>query len=293
MTLLVVHAGDYKTGTTSVQATLEACADPIVETPRGRLIYPRAGRRGGGPHHNLAWKLLGSAMAREDAGGWPELAEEAAAAEADIIVISTETFESVSPSILSDEIGRRLGGLYDDLKVISYIRPHGERLLSAYSQKVKTGQEGAGLGPFARAAIGRNAFFFSERLKAWRAAFGDAFIARPYVRSALRDQDVVADFLHETLGMTPADLGVDEPVSVNESPSLEVVLTLRDLVAALGCADNRLDALWHENNVLRPIRNRPPLQATSKTRLWDWLCMPRSRLPGCFPTACVSPWSAG
>ena len=254
MTRLVLHVGDYKTGTSAVQRAVVNCASPLAETPKGALLYPVSGRGDQKVHHSLAWELLDSPMYAPRQGGWAELGEEIREVRPDIALVSTESLESVPPGAIAAALERRLADSFDGLQVVAYVRPHAERILSAYSQKVKTGQVAEALPAFVRRAIADDQFRYAPRLAAWRDAFGDAFTARPYIRDRLTDRDIVADFLHLTLDMTPADIGADTIIAVNDSPSLEAVLAMRKLVAALGCAKNRQEALWHEHNVLRPIR---------------------------------------
>lgn len=90
--MLFIHTGLHKTGSTALQ---ECLALHERELAALGVLYPRAGRPGGGSgHHNLAWELMRDRRYRGAYGTIDEAAAEIAAHPGPA-VLSSEDFESL------------------------------------------------------------------------------------------------------------------------------------------------------------------------------------------------------
>lgn len=155
-------------------------------------------------------------------GGWREAKLEADEVHSNTIIISSEAFEGRSAERVSKVLTENFGDY--ELTVIQYVRPHLSRLLSAYSQKVKTGQINLTLEEFVEHAMNKGLFMYAPRIKEWNNHFSDArFVVRPFVKKHLQDGDVVADFCVNGLGTEPDFLTKYSQASANKSPSLELL----------------------------------------------------------------------
>lgn len=203
---LVFHLGDRKTGSTSIQKTLN---DGLWAAPDRSLYYTAQGHNG-----PLAQALasMGNADAvmrrfkglsqRLDAASDTDVAP-------DVAVVSSETFEDVSPKALKMALEAYLPDYLDHVRLIAYVRPHAGRLLSGYSEQIKRGQSLARLEEFFAEGVALERFAVFERFASWRAVFGDAFTLRPMIRSQLHNGCVVQDFLSYALNSTDFTLSWD------------------------------------------------------------------------------------
>lgn len=219
---LIIHIGDHKTGTTSIQ---DAFATKRVTLPGRSILYP------GLLDHNYLGeqaKLLAAGKPLPNSRpGMPNLeriAEQMAKNRVDTCLLSAEAFEGIPPQALRNVIDQLFLPRFPDLKlrVIGYIRPHAGRILSTYSEQTKIGWfQGDPAGMFQRTLKSRR-FFYAPRLRNWQAIFGDQLTLRPMVRSALRNGSVVDDFV-----ATAFD---DQPFEIAPAPSSNESLNLQDLM---------------------------------------------------------------
>lgn len=223
MTELVLHIGDYKTGSTSIQQALgrfEASGD----AEREGLLYCRTARKGRSSHNNLAWQAMQSSHFVATNGTWQEVAEEIREKRPRQAVLSSEVFESAAPDALKPLLDQHLGALLEKLRIIVYVRPHFSRILSGYAQKVKSGQFVGTLDEFVDKSGRGRRFAFAERLERWSGVFGrDRLVVRPFVRDLLVGKDVLCDFSVHGLGRAPELLNGYASGESNVSPSVEVL----------------------------------------------------------------------
>lgn len=199
---LILHVGDCKTGSTIVQ-TMLARGDCRPEALR--LFSP-----GSGNHGALA-RSLGDRKALYPAR-WNGIARRLAEADWDVAVLSSELFEFIKPSKVAEAVETHLAPLADEFRVVAYVRPHVGRVLSQCAENLKLGHDTGTLEEFVERFLDRGRLDFSGRLAGWRAAFGDAFVMRPFVRSRLAQEDIRHDFLSFVLAGAPyslADSGQD------------------------------------------------------------------------------------
>jgi len=222
-TQLVLHIGEPKTGSTSIQNVLYdgtwACATHSIDYPRGMNGYQLVNVLKPGTPKEAANRKF------RQFASWLENSQ------ADYAVISCENFAHLDPAIVHDAVKRHFPAHYPTMRVLGYIRPHVPLFLSAYAQRIKVGTLIGSLDRFYKIQLNHGLLRFHERFSKWRDLFGDRFHLRAMDRSALRDGDVVADFLGFVLGDAPFDM--TGPTVTNTSISTAGLAGLRLLQAGL------------------------------------------------------------
>lgn len=190
---LVIHLGDRKTGSTSIQKTL---TDGLWTSGSRSLYYTANGHNG-----PLAHALATGANADNIQQRFTNLGRRIArhAAKADVAVVSSEGFEDVSPKTLKMALEAYLPEYAGTVRLIAYVRPHGARVLSGYSEQIKRGQSVGSLEAYFNDGMALGRFEAFPRLSEWREVFGDAFTLRPMIRVGLYQNCVVQDFLRYAL----------------------------------------------------------------------------------------------
>lgn len=219
---LVFHLGDRKTGSTSIQ---KALATKAWDCPTVALHYPATAT-----HIPLAKSLTEPAQMPKRDERFRRLVRQIERAEADVAVISAEHFESVPPPVLKEAIATYLPAYKDAVRLIAYVRPHADRVVSSYTQQIKMGLFADDLDAFHRRTKKNRRFYYADRFAAWRAHFGDRFTLRPMIRDRLAGGSVVQDFFDYVLDGAPFTL--TEKAS-NESLCLEDLALLRELHLAV------------------------------------------------------------
>lgn len=229
MTRLLIHLGDRKTGSTSIQRTL---ADRLWRAgdDAPRLAYPA--RLHNGP---LAQSLANFQDTDKQAARFENLARRLGRlrGDADLAILSSETFEDVSPVALKRAIDTWLPDWRDGLRLVAYARPHGARFLSAYAEQVKRGQTWASPEEFFAEGVLLERFTMAERFSTWRKVFGEAFELRPAVDKCLVGGSVVDDFLTCALG---CPVEVTWAARSNPSPDAAALAALRIIHGARDAA---------------------------------------------------------
>ncbi|GGD40126.1 hypothetical protein [Sinisalibacter lacisalsi] len=212
---LVIHIGDCKTGTTSIQTTL-ALGQFVAD---GRdLVYPTRFN-----HIPFAKKVAKGPS--EALGEARQLARAFHKSDAAIGVISAEHFEYAGPSHLAALFDGPFKPWRDRVRVISYIRPHAERFLSSFAERSKKGGFGENMERLAENLLNQELLFYAPRVAKWQAAFGEHYTVRPFIRDLLEDGDVVRDFFSFVFGETPVSFR--NRTAQNESLSLEDLVLMR------------------------------------------------------------------
>lgn len=218
---LILHIGHHKTGSTSLQLALRAAYNDGELNGR-HFHYCRAGRGSTMANHLLAKLVNKPDMGVGSKGGWKEAALEAEEVGSDVFIISSEAFEGVSSVKLSNLLREYFPGY--DLSIVQYVRPHLSRMLSAYTQKVKTGQITMSFEKFIEFAMKKRLFIYLPRLAELRESFPNAeFIVRPFVRDHLHSKDVVSDFCVAALKSDSDYLSQYTSKEANLSPSQELL----------------------------------------------------------------------
>lgn len=225
---LVIHLGDRKTGSTAIQDALVAKA---IQSPDARIFYPT-----GNNHIPLAKTLSVKALASQRDQRFGKLAKRIHRSDADIAVISAEHFESVDPVALQEALKEFFPDLLGRVRLLAYVRPHADRLVSNYAEAVKLGHFNGDLAAYHTMRLDKKPLNYTPRFTRWRDTFGSIFTLRPFVRSALVNGDIVADFAEFLLGDTPHQLAAS-PQS-NPSMSLEDLAMMRLLQSRIAALPN-------------------------------------------------------
>lgn len=221
---LVFHIGDRKTGSTSIQAALRAGA---IRGSR-KISYPTTGVH----HISLVKAILAPHDRQTLTRRFATLRAMIEASDAEIEVISGETFEDLSDgAMLRDALEEFPPEHLPRVRVIAYVRPHGDRLVSSWAEQSKLGDFSGTLEEFFEKTRKRERFVCHDRFMSWRRAFGARFELRPMIRDRLFRRDVVQDFARFVLG--EEDFEILGEVAANESLSLEDLAVLRLLHEAL------------------------------------------------------------
>ena len=185
---LVFHLGDRKAGSTSIQDTLR------LKNWIGSV--PSLGFRPKMMHYAyVAAATVDGGMNPKRRESLVELANQLANSPEDIGVISSESFEGSNPALLRDLLENFLPGFAKNARFIAYVRPHADRLLSSYSERVKVGGFSGSISEHVDVAVKKKELHYLPRFQRWRQVFGDRFELRPMIRAQLHENCVVRDFL--------------------------------------------------------------------------------------------------
>lgn len=215
---LVLHIGDYKTGSTAIQ-TMLAQGDC---QPEGLRLFTYGAT---GNHSGLARSL--NARKALYPGRWQVAERKLAEADWDVAVLSSELFEQSAPMDVATAIQTHFPQYWEDLTVIAYIRPHFSRMLSQCAENLKLGYETGGFDSFLDRFRRVDRLRYFQRMERWRKAFGPRLIVRPFLRDRLAGGDVRRDFLDQALRGVPyrlSDRGPDDNASL---PLAELALMRR------------------------------------------------------------------
>lgn len=263
---LIIHIGDHKTGSTSIQL---AFAKQLVELPGKTVMYPaKLAMNAWGPRcvdYAQTADPDAQAAARRRL---QQLAARIAKKDTDFVLISAEAFERVPAHSLRQVVDEIFAPVVDEIRIIAYVRPHAARLTSSYAERIKVGTRDAvtsGLEAFVAQRQRAEEFQYLPRFTAWAEQFGDAFTLRPMIKRALHNGSVVEDFLHHAFGGLPYQLTPDS--QANESLCLEDLMRLKVVQGhMLDRLDRplRLKLGWE---MARIISHQPRPQKRSKLQL--------------------------
>jgi hypothetical protein len=229
---LVVHIGDIKTGSTSIQTALAA-----------RMI-PQTGQSLHYPCDTLNHNFLEPLFRTHPTVDSPQIKKIRKSmkknASADVCVISAERFSTLTPHVMERTLSNCFGDMVSAISILHYIRPHFGRAVSAYAEQVKIGASKLSLSEFLDKAIKEKRFHSATRIRKWREVFGPAYSVRVMSKNTMINQDVVADFFSAVLGKLPP--GWSSPSQVNASLCAEGTEYVKALQSQL---DGRLAALRH------------------------------------------------
>lgn len=215
---LVLHVGDCKTGSTSIQAALNqrlwTGAVPDVHFPRQ------------GTHNDLAAPFFKRRVKAQKTKRMAALARDLRAATAPLAVVSAEHFEFADPAAVAEAFQRHLPQLQDRIRVIAYVRPHADRLVSSFAQHLKQrAVTETRMDDLLDRYVKTGRLHYAPRFSRWKTAFGDRFTLRPMVADTLYQGDVVADFFQYLFH------GAD--VRLRPGTDANVGLSLQDLALIL------------------------------------------------------------
>ncbi|MEX0301542.1 MAG: hypothetical protein AB3N24_03885 [Leisingera sp.] len=232
---VIVHLGDTKTGSTSIQRAL---VQKAYEVPGSSILYPT------GNHHIAMAKTLTQARRFKDRERrFRRVGEALRSSDADYGIVSAEHFQSVDPEVFAEAISAYWPGLQDRMRLVAYVRPHPDKLLSAFAERVKLGNALGSFENFTKTLSKNKAIDYLPRFSKWRQVFGDRFELRPFVRKELFREDAVADFFRFVLGHD--DFRIAGGLSANTSLTVPQLALLREVHKVFSA---RLDELELKKN---------------------------------------------
>lgn len=195
---LIFHIGDHKTGSTSIQL---AFAENRVQLAQKRIFYPAALALNILRRQFQTWLDAGSdAQKAEAAQPLAALAERIRASDADFVLVSAESLETLPPEDIKQVLDHFFADCADEIRIIAYVRPHAARLLSSFSERIKLGAPRVmqhSLTEFARDIAQTGALHYTPRFQSWHSLYGAQFTLRPMIRSQLYAGSVVEDFIQQ------------------------------------------------------------------------------------------------
>jgi len=214
---LIVHMGDTKTGSTSIQNVL---VQKAYDTPGVEIDYPAK------THHNgLVRSLLRKGQLNQVAARFGRIHDTFCDSSADYGIVSAEHFQFVDPVQFAEVVETHWPEMKHRMRLIAYVRPHHEKLLSSFCEKVKLGQVSGYFEVFCEEMSETKVLDYLPRFRKWRALFGDRFELRPFVREELFQGDVVRDFFRTML--EHEDFTTDDLNEVNKALTLPQLSLLR------------------------------------------------------------------
>ena len=181
MKKVILHIGRHKSGTSSLQGFLHANRGALRDMG---ILYPSTGRGKQVAHHRLAHFLERPQPESKDFEQLKaQLKQESEGF--DTIIISSEAFQNCRNL-------KALRNFFSDyhLHVVVYFREILDYLQSAYAQRVQNTNESRGFEAYAeQTKLSYHAFY--DR---WE-AIADTISVHYFHRSALKNQDIIDDFL--------------------------------------------------------------------------------------------------
>lgn len=214
---LILHLGDHKTGSTSIQAAL---AGQHFKSPKCKILFPML-QKGRGQHNDVVRTLIRPKLAEQRIQKFTALGRRIRQADADVAVLSAENFEYVKPKVLRKTLEETMPDLLEGARLLVYVRPHADRLISSYAERIKQGLFMGSLSEFFEETKAAGEFFYADRLKRWANVFPGQLTVRPMLRGTLHNGDVVEDFFQFALQ--------GKPFALNQRPVTNEKLCIEDL----------------------------------------------------------------
>lgn len=261
---LIFHIGDHKTGSTSIQT---AFAKGQVKLQGHRIFYPPKLNNNGLREQCTSYGSAKTSEARRKlALPFERLAKRIRNSNAEFALISAESLERVPAALLREIIETYFTDAADEIRIVSYVRPHAGKVASSFAERTKIGAKlalNSTLDTFAEDQKKDRVIMYLPRFLAWREHFGDRFILRPMIRDQLYKGDVVQDFVHHAFGGIP--FHVEDADTANESLCLEDLMRLKVLQSRLKVP--RLLRLMTGWEIQRLIGHMPPPPQRTKLQL--------------------------
>ncbi len=249
MKKVILHVGQYKTGTTSIQKMMWASRCQLLESG---VLYPRAFIRDGA-HFLITDSLRKSFREPSLQVALDPLREEIESSRAGTAVISCETLSGATVRRFAPEMmlymWQRLLELFDgcDVRVLFYVRRQDESIDSRIIQEIKGQSKKSFIDyeGFLYPTSSLNYRFFYEQLEQ---VFGKGMVdVRLYDRKYLIQSDVRYDFINY-LGLPEECVSVPD-YEDNVSPSSKLIALYR-VINSMSLDDNAYSSicqgLWKE-----------------------------------------------
>ena len=218
---LLIHLGDRKTGSTSIQTALYK---QYWDCDSAELIYPVTSSTWN--HNGLATSIGQNNTQRiKDFG--EKFRKTLLHSDADYAVLSGEHFERVDPKFLLEFIKSFIPEAEDKLRLIVYIRPHASRFVSSYAERVKLGTFQGSMSELHEKFKLSKFLMYHNRLQDWKSTFANKLTIKPFIRTSLYQQNVVNDFFKYVFQSNPYNLKTMK--MSNESLCLEDLAILNEI----------------------------------------------------------------
>lgn len=217
---LVVHIGDHKTGSTSMQIAL---ARGNVTLKSGKLCYPLVNQHY--CHNFVAHGFVHSLRARftPDTSGMKRVATIARKANPTLTVLSAEGFEKARPSKVAEAIDEHFKMSRENLVVYCLVRPHISRLSATLSEYIKCGRSSE--DPMRDVWLMRRYWLgFGGRLNRWSNVFGSSFKVSAFKRDEMANGQPLDDLFAKAIG--PDMVDVKSQVFENKSLGVEDLMRI-------------------------------------------------------------------
>lgn len=233
---LILHIGDPKTGSSSIQRALQFGLikghDKLISVflnsqQEANAVAVARGFRAGESRRRFQASIK-------------EIVSWLSSTDSDYPILSSEFFSEADPKLVRrafetirpfpkrqgffDRLFRRErfqsihSNLAQNTRVIGYVRPHAGRALAAFSERAKCGYTLRDFDGWLTQVARSDLLLYTPRFLAWKSAFGDRFTLRPFLREELEGGDVVMDFFTHVLGAGKFSAGD----SVNENQALSM-----------------------------------------------------------------------
>lgn len=266
----ILHIGDGKCGSTSIQASLFEARDRLE---RQSIVYHPVNRTSGHFHYGM---LLGE-TSRDDherqvrvaAKNLEENAARIASGEGRFVIFSGESLFRVPPADVMGLLERGLTRRIEAVHVIGYVRRPADMYLSLMQQKLKASHRIVQPHQYVRD--------IHQPFAAWAAHPSCASVTvRPFDRTLLEGASVVRDFQRFLADTTGRDVSFLEDRRENESLSAEQMILLqrfrRDFTSGYDGVfrpeSTRLIALFHGlNGVLGMVGTKASLSELARAHV--------------------------
>lgn len=239
---LILHCGEGKTGTTSIQATLYASSKKLIK--QGILYHSK--HKGGhydfsyliGKRHRVAQEQDKVIVDRVNKTV-SEIGRLATVLSPEFLILSSEGFFSYTEDEITKTIDA-LGIAFEEIYCIVYVRCPPDYYLSVVQQKIKGSYEIINPLVFRRNIV--------SPLAEWQNFVGkENFFGDVFHKEILFQGDVVLDFKRKLESITKREIEFGKYASLNESLTAEQMILMQDF---------RLDFLSGYNGMLLPLSSK-------------------------------------
>lgn len=270
MVRVILHIGDGKCGSSSIQAALHRAQSALEELG---ILYESGGRTNG---HFAFATLLGVSTRGNNEYGFKSsmddiftMQQRLLTGKFDHIVITAENFLQLPPEAVLSFLNQVFDGI-EGYDVIAYIREPASMYLSWLQQELK--------GNHLVRQPEKYTHPIDTYILRWAAAVGISnIIVRPFERSELLNGSVVQDFSEIITNLTKKNVNLAEHSENTSLTSEQMVVLqryrtryLRDAAGKRSPRSDRLIRFFHGLNQLQPIGNRAELKP-------HWVSVIRSR----------------
>lgn len=224
MKKVVIHVGQAKTGTTTLQKTLNQNRNIILEQgylyPKPKFVvshhvltvpFARNVQRSLVQHLGNDHEIASQIAFQQ----WDELSKEAKLKNPEVLLLSSEFFYYVPKVGEVPQLIERLFGPHINIELIVYLRSHSEHYISLVQQHLK-----------AHHNLPKNALKSNYREHFGKLSSVGKVIARKFDRKSMKDGDIVTDFC-DVVGIDATKLNY-KTASENASISAEGMVLLQE-----------------------------------------------------------------